>query len=365
MNKEVSGPRFQVLNPYLERSSGFRMEEPDSQLGVVSFGLYLPSGFESAEEIAERSGLSRDQVVGELGIEKKYSPSSEDLPVVMAVKAARQALERIREIAPEEIDVVIWTGEEYKDYIAQTASIRIQEEVGARNAWAFDLIGQGTTSLIGLRAAQDLMIGDPTVRTVLLAGGTRDIDLVDPSNPETRWMLPTSASGAALLMRRGHPRNRLLGTGFSVDPEMADEVFVPGGGTVRPFHPDILNTRAMFFHVAHPQEVETYLAERLAPKLVGLIKRTLAQAGFPGEVPDYLALRHLLPRQRYQVLEGLGLSVERTDSLADAGHHGPNDVILSLDRGLKKGMIKNGSRVLLAAAGIGFTYAAALIQWGS
>jgi 3-oxoacyl-[acyl-carrier-protein] synthase-3 len=333
-------------------------------LGLVSYGLYLPSTFETAEEIARRSGLSREQVVQELGIEKKYFPATEDLPVVMAVKAARQALERAREIDPAEIDVVIWTGEEYKDYIAQTASIRVQEEVGARNAWAFDLIGQGTPSLVGLRTAQDLMIGDPSVRTVLLAGGTRNMDLVDPSNPHTRWMLPASASGAALLVRRGHPRNRLLGTAFSVDPEMADEVFVPGGGTVQPFSPEILDTGAMFFQATHPQKVEAYLTDRLASQIVELIKRCMARAGFPGESPDYLALRHLLPRQKGRVLEGLGLPGEKTDSLADAGHHGPNDVVISLDKGLKREVVKDGSRVLLAAAGIGFTYAAALLHWG-
>jgi len=333
-------------------------------LGLVSYGLYLPAGFETAEEIAGRSGLSRERVVRELGIEKKCLPAAQDLPVIMAVKAARQALERAGEIDPAEIDVVIWAGDEYKDYIAQTAGIRVQEEVGARNAWAFDLIGQGTTLLVGLRTAQSLMIGDPSVRTVLLAGGTRNIDLVDYVNPNTRWMIPASASGAALLLRRRHPRNRLWGTAFSVDPEMADEVFVPGGGTVRPFSPDILNTNAMFFQVARPQEVEAYLAERLAPRLMGLINRTLAQAGFTGQNPDYLALRHLPPRERARVLEGLGLRGEATDDLADVGHHGPNDVIISLDRGLKREAVTDGSRVLLAAAGIGFTYATALIQWG-
>ena len=207
------------------------------RLGLMSYGIYLPPDFETAERISARSGLDPQQLIAEWGIEKKFIPGPQDQPVTMAVKAAHDALRRARDLNPDEIDVVIWTGEEYKDYIAQTASIRIQEEVGAYQAWAFDLIGQGVTSLVGLRTAQDLMIGDPSVRTVLLAGGTRNIDLVDLSNPHTRWMLPASASGAALLLRRGHPRNRLLGTAFSVDPEMADEVYVPGGGTVRPFEP--------------------------------------------------------------------------------------------------------------------------------
>ena len=334
------------------------------QLGIVSYGLYLPSGFETAEEIARRSGLSRNQVIEELGVERKCLPSAEDLPVVMAVKAARQAMERAPDIDPGEIDVVIWVGEEYKDYICQTAGIRIQEELGARNAWGFDLIGQGTTSLIGLRTAQDLMIGDPEVRTILLAGGTRNIDLVDYSNPHTRWMLPTSASGAALLLRRQHPVNRLLGTAFSVDSEMADEAYVPGGGTVQPFSPKILNTGAMFFRIPHPQEMEAYLAERVAAQLTSVIQRAMARAGRSGAAPDYLALRHLRPKERRKILEGVKLRGQSTDALADMGHHGPNDVIISLDRGLRREVIKDGSLVLLASAGIGFTYGAALIRWG-
>jgi 3-oxoacyl-[acyl-carrier-protein] synthase-3 len=339
------------------------MTEPQ-RLGLMSYGIYLPPDFETAERISARSGLDPQQLLAEWGIEKKIIPGPQDQPVSMAVKAAREALRRAENLRPEEIDVVIWTGEEYKDYIAQTASIRIQEEVGAYQAWAFDLIGQGVTSLVGLRIAQDLMFGDPSVRTVLLAGGTRNLDLVDYANPDTRWMLAASASGTAMVLRRGHPRNRLLGTAFSVDPEMADEVFVPGGGTVRPFSPEILNTAAMSFQIARPHEVEVYLAERLAPQLVGLIKRTLAQAGFSGQDPDYLALRHLRPHERARVLEGLRLRGEATDALADMGHHGPNDVIISLDRGLKREVVKDGSRVVMAAAGIGFTYAAALIQWG-
>jgi len=333
-------------------------------LGVVSYGLYLPQSFETAEEIAERSGLSRDQVVNELGIEKKCHPTTEDQPAIMAVRAAEQAFERARDVTPQDVDVVIWVGEEYKEYICQTAGIRLQEEVGARKAWAFDLVEQGVTSLIGLRIARDLMIGDPSVGTVLLAGGTRNADLVNYANPNTRWMLATSGSGAAMLLRRGHSRNRLLGLAFSVDYELADEVYVPGGGTVHPFSLENLGTDQMYFQVAHPETVEIYLAEKMPKRFVEVIQKTAANARLSGQNPDYLALRHLRPRERARILKGLNLSDKQSDSLADVGHHGPNDVIISLDRGLQRGAVREGSRVILASAGIGFTYAAAMIQWG-
>ena len=341
------------------------MGEKETKVGIVSYGLYLPKDFETAEEIAAKSGLSKDVIVKEIGLTKKYKPAQDDLPVIMARKAAENALEKAKGIVtPNDIDVVLWTGEEYKDYIAQTASIRIQEEVKAYNAWAFDIIGQGTPSLVGIRLARDLMVGDATVNTVLLAGGTRDYDLVNYKDPDTKWMLPTSASGAAMILRRDYVNNSILGMAQIVNSEMADEVYVPVGGTVNPFSIDNVETKGMFFNVFNPSLMDKYLAERMPERMVEVISKALDNAGMSGKKPDYLAMRYLLPEQRKKVLDALAIEESRTDTLSDVGHHGPNDVIISLDRAAQKGIIKKGSIVVLASAGIGFTYLAAVLQYG-
>jgi 3-oxoacyl-[acyl-carrier-protein] synthase-3 len=340
------------------------MKNQEIAVGLLSYGIYLPEGRQTAEEIAAESGLAANVVREDLGISEKCSPSCEDQPVPMALRASLKAIERAPGLEPDDIDVVLWTGEEYKDYVAQTAGIRLQEEVGARNAWAFDLVGQGVTSLMGLRIARDLMIGDPYVSTVLLAGGTRNLDLVDPVNPHTRWMLAASASGAAMILRRGHSTNRLLDVTTIVDPDMADEVYVPGGGSVHPYSPENLGSEIMYFQVTHPELVERYLRDELAYRVVQVIQRTMLHSGFAGQAPDYLALRHLRPRDRSQVLGSFDLRPDQSDDLTDMGHHGPNDVVISLKKGVEAGFIEKGDKVVLASAGIGFTYSAALIQWG-
>jgi 3-oxoacyl-[acyl-carrier-protein] synthase-3 len=340
------------------------MDQSAFQIGLVGYGLYLPQDFETAAAVAGRSGLTRERVTADLGIEGKCKPARDDQPIPMAVEAARQALSRAPGVTPGDIDVVIWTGEEYKDYIAQTASIRLQEEVGARKAWAFDLVGQGVTSLIGMRVARDMMMGDPSIRTVLLAGGTRNVDLVDYTNPHTRWMLATSASGGAMVLRRDYPRNLLLSIAIIVDSDMADEVYVPGGGTLHPFSSENLGTESMYFHVPHPEIVDDYLDRRMATRIVEVVQEAMATAGLLGRGPDYLALRHLRPHEQTRVLDAFDFRADQSDSLADVGHHGPNDVLISLDRGLRRGAIRDGARVALASGGIGFTYAAALLQWG-
>ena len=327
-------------------------------IGIVSYGIYLPSAIETSLEVAKKAGLTPEEVIA-LGIKRKFLPGPDDQPVTMAVKAANQAFERTKELRPLDVDVVIWTGEEYKDYIAQTASIRLQEEVGCRNAWAFDLVGQGVTSILGLRVARDIMIGDKSVNSVLLAGGTRNIDLVDYRNPNTRFLLAASASGGAILLKRNHDKNRFMDATFIVDAEMADEIYVPGGGTEIPFSLQNIESELMFFQVAHPKALDKYLNGRWPFALAEAVRKVL-----PDRSPDYLAVRHLSPADRRQVFSQLKVKMEQSVSLNKWGHHGSNDVIISLDLGLHNGIVEEGSSVALASAGIGFVYAAAHIQWG-
>ena len=325
--------------------------------GIVGYGLYFPDKVETKEKIAEKAGIPVEEVAA-LGLEQKIVPSPEDQPVPMAVKAARKAFEQAGDIGPEDVDLVLWTGEEYKDYIAQTASIRLQEEIGCKNAWAFDLVGQGVTSIQGLRVARDMMIGDPSVNTVLLAGGTRNIDLVDYTNPDTRFLLSSSASGGAVLLKRDHPENVLLNTVFLADFHMADEVFVPGGGTEHPFSVDNLDSPMMFYQTPNPDVVYEYLSDRWTEALLQIIEQAAEGRGV-----DYLALRHLSV-DRERIVQALDLNREQSSALDRWGHHGPNDVILSLDLGIKEGSVSDGSVVVFASAGIGFTYAAAAVRWG-
>jgi 3-oxoacyl-[acyl-carrier-protein] synthase-3 len=64
------------------------------------------------------------------------------------------------------------------------------------------------------------------------------------------------------------------------------------------------------------------------------------------------------------VLAELGLKPEQSTYLDDYGHLGQNDQVLSLELGLQSGKIKDGSRVVFVGAGLGFVWAATVIQWG-
>jgi 3-oxoacyl-[acyl-carrier-protein] synthase-3 len=155
----------------------------------------------TGKEIAEMAGIPTHIVEEKMGIKKKHVPGPNDHTCEMGIIAAKQAIERAG-IDPLEIDVVIYIGEEHKEYPLWTAGIKLQEAVGALNAWAFDVALRCGTTVMALKVAKSLMMADSTIKTVLLAGGYRNVDFIDYQNPRTRFMFNLGAGGGAILLKK-------------------------------------------------------------------------------------------------------------------------------------------------------------------
>ena len=171
------------------------------QIGILSTGVYLPKETVTGQEIAEMAGIPIRVVEEKMGIKKKHVPGPDDDTCAMGIIAAKQAIAKAG-IDPLEIDLVIYIGEEHKEYPLWTAGIKLQEEVGAFNAWAFDVQLRCSTAVMGLKVAKSMMLADSDIQTVLLAGGYRNVDFIDYENPRTRFMFNLGAGGGAILVKR-------------------------------------------------------------------------------------------------------------------------------------------------------------------
>ena len=94
----------------------------DFAMGIVATGMYLPDTVMTAEEISEASGMPLWVVKEKLGITQKHITAPGVHPNMMAAKAANQAIEKAG-IDPMEIDVLLCTTEEWKEYALWTAGI--------------------------------------------------------------------------------------------------------------------------------------------------------------------------------------------------------------------------------------------------
>ncbi len=332
-------------------------------IGIVAVGTYVPSTFISAGEIAHRTGIPEDVIVQKFGLERKPVPGPNDHSNAMAVWAAQDALAR-GGVSADEIDVVLCTTEEWKEYPLWTAGIKLAHDIGARRAWAIDVQMRCGTTIAALQLARGLIAADPSVNTVLIAGGYRNGDLVDYANPRSRFMINLSCGGGALILRRGHPRNRLLGTSLIADGSFSLDVIVPVGGTVEPLTPEALEQGRFRLDVPDPEGMKRRLDPVSMANFLKVADEALAKSGKTRADIGYLNLLHMKRSAHDYVLAELGLREEQSYYLSDLGHVGQQDQMFSIVRGLETGRLRDGDLMLMVAAGIGYAWAAACIQWG-
>ncbi|WHX99716.1 3-oxoacyl-ACP synthase [Neobacillus sp. DY30] len=333
------------------------------QIGIVSTGLYLPDKYVTGKEIAEMAGIPVHVVEGKMGIKKKHVPGPNDHTCEMGIIAAKQAIERAR-INPLEIDVIIYIGEEHKEYPLWTAGIKLQEAVGAVNAWAFDVALRCGTTVMALKVAKSLMIADSTIKTVLLAGGYRNVDFIDYQNPRTRFMFNLGAGGGAILLKKDHNENVLLESELITDGSFSEDVVVVSGGTKHPITKEAIDQRLNMLDVLDPEGMKQRLEQKSMVNFIKVIKESVRKSGYKEEEISYIAMLHMKKSAHEYVLKELGLSQEQSIYLEEYGHIGQIDQILSLELALKKGKVTDGDLVVFVSAGIGYAWGASAIKWG-
>ncbi|MGQ9720015.1 MAG: 3-oxoacyl-ACP synthase [Candidatus Jordarchaeum sp.] len=333
-------------------------------VGVVSIGVYIPQGFHTSEDIARASGVPKKIVEEKMGMIRKVMPSSEkDHPISMGIEASRIALER-GNVDPEEVDLVIWAGEEYKEHPMVTAGIKLQHEVGAPNAWAFDISQRCGTMIVGLKLAKDMITANEDINSVLIAAGYRNCDLINYQNQRTRFMFNLAAGGAAAVLRKNHPKNHILEASFMSDGSFADDVYVPAGGTMMPASHETLERGLHHLDVRDPEDMKRRLDDLSMKNFLKVVGDALEKSGYTIKEIDYLAILHMKRSAHKYILSELGLSESQTTYFEEYGHLGQCDQILSLELGLRSGKIRDGSLVVLVSAGIGYAWDAMVIKWG-
>ena len=334
-------------------------------VGLESWGIYLPNKKHSSEYIAKETGIPRNILEDKFGLKSKTVPGNEDHTVAMGAKASFQALERAN-LTPDDIDLIIWAGEVYAERPMMTYGIKLQQLLGnPRKAWAFDINQRCGTFLVGMLLAKSLIQTDSSIDRVLIASGYRNSDLINYHNPRSRFMISLAASGAAAVIRADYNKNEILGISAISDGRFADDVYVPAGGTVQPISAQAIEKDLIYLDVPDPEGLKERLDQFSMDSFVKVIDDALGRSGYSREDIDYLALLHMKRSAFEYVAKAVGVDpYSQATYLEEIGHNGQNDGIISLEYGLRDDKIRDGDVVVLTAAGIGWAWNAGVIKWG-
>jgi 3-oxoacyl-[acyl-carrier-protein] synthase III len=302
-------------------------------------------------------------IVHKMGIVRKPVAGPNDHTNAMGLWAAEDALERSG-MDPDEIDLVLCTTEEWKEYPLWTAGVKLAHDLGARRAWAIDVQMRCATTMAVLKMAKAMMLGDPDLNTVLIAGGYRNGDWVDYTNQRARFLFSLAAGGGAILLRKGHAKNQLLESEVVVDGSFSHDVIIPVGGTVEPITAEALAAGRDRLDCPDPEGMKQRLDGVSMTNFLHVVDRALERSGLGRADIGYLNVLHLKPSAHRFILNELGLTDEQSTYLNMYGHIGQQDQPLSIRLGLESGRLQDGTLMVMVAAGVGYAWSASVVRWG-
>ena len=337
----------------------------ERQIGIVGYGVYLPEKRMTARQISEATGgvWAEEDVKNKLGIVEKVVPGDSDGAQEMSLRAAQAALKQ-GNVDPKDIDVILDMTEEWKEYPLTTSATYVQGKIGAVNAWGIDLQNRCCTFCSALKIAKDMLLADEYINTALITGGYRNCDLVDFSDKSMSMMYNLGAGGAAVILKKGHNENVVLGSYIMADGSMAHNAGVPVGGIARPVTHEN-SGEWMKLRLMDAGHMKARLNEVSISNWYRCIDESLKRSGgLTRKDIGYLAILHFKRSQHIGMIRELGLTEDQTVYLENYGHLGQIDQMLSLKLGLEQGKIRDGTLVNMIAAGIGYVWASTCIRWG-
>lgn len=330
-------------------------------VGIQNIGVYVPPDIQDSASIAEKSGIPLNVIEEKFGIKQKHKAGPDEHVSHMAVKAALDALQ---DFDPRNLDLVVYCGSEYKDYYLYNLAAKVQHEIGAANANAFEIHTLCSAGVWSLKVLKSMMLQDPELNRVVLVSSSKEADLIDLKNQRARFMFNFGDGAAAALLIKGINRNQILESAMITKGEFADDVAVYGVGCRNYYNYQTLDYDIRNLDVQDPPSMKKRLDPITLGNFITVIEQAVKKSGYQPKDIDFIAPIFMKRSILTRMLDHFGL-VERQSYLLDHyGHCQSADAYISLVEASKLGRLKDGDLVVMVGAGTGYTWSATAMIWG-
>ncbi|HYM97065.1 MAG TPA: beta-ketoacyl-ACP synthase III [Candidatus Sulfotelmatobacter sp.] len=317
---------------------------------IAGIGVYAPEKVITNFDLEKMMDTSDKWITERTGIHRRHIAEPGSTTLSLATKAARGALAAAG-LTAKDLDMIL-VGTSSPDGPFPSIACRIQDELGAPGAVAWDTLAACTSFIYGLSIA-DSFIATERADTVLVVGAevlSRMLNYADRGTAVIfgdgagAAIVRTAPEGAGFLSwclgsdGRGYAQvtcgNIEKGAYAAKDPQPYIDMVGPD---VFKFAVDI------FIRQAHE------VCEKAGVALDEIDLWVPHQANF--RIIDAAARRIGLP------LEKVAINIDEYGNTSSAS------IPLALEEAIRKGRLRSGDHVLLAGFGSGLTWGATLLKW--
>lgn len=273
----------------------------------------------------------------------------------MAAEAVKKLCAN-RGIDPMEIELIIVATVTPDMFFPSTGNL-VQEKVGAKKAWSFDVAAACSGFLYALSVGTSYIESGKHDKVVVI-GGDKMSSIVNYRDRNT-CVLFGDAAGAVLLEPTEKEDDGILDSMLFSDGSGADYLLMKGGGSLNPAS---LETIANDWHFIYQdgKSVFKFAVTKMAEVAVNILEKN----GYTGE-----DLKLFVPHQaNLRIIDGAvkRLKIDYDKVMININKYGNTTaatIPLALSEAYEQGKLDTGDLVVFATFGGGFTWGSTLLRW--
>jgi 3-oxoacyl-[acyl-carrier-protein] synthase-3 len=331
------------------------LKPPKYNAKITALGCYTPPGLLTNQDLERMVETSNDWIMQRVGIVQRHIAAPEVATSDMAVEAAKIALER-RGIGGRELDAIILCTVT-PDMLFPSTACLVQNRLGAKRAWGFDLVAACSGFVYGLTTAAHL-VSTGSHQKVLVIGSDTMSRIIDYTDRSTCVLFGDGAG--AMLVEPAEPGE----TGFvdflnEIDGSGGDYLKQPAGGSRMPASVETVENR-LHYVKQDGQQVFKYAVRKMYETCRELLERNRLTVADIAVLIPHQANRRIITA----AAERLGISCEKVIVNIDRyGNTTAATIPLATRDALQCGKLKKGDLVVFAAVGAGYTVGSNLWRW--
>ncbi len=324
---------------------------------ILGIGSYVPEKILTNHDLEKMVETSDDWIKSRTGIEQRRIATAEQATSDLAYEAAVKAL-KAADLHAEELDAVIVASITVDQVFPSTACI-LQQKLGARHAFCFDLEAACSGLLYSLEVANSLLLGNPKYKKILVIGAEKLSSIVDWEDRNTCVLFGDGAGAVILGKCEDTPESCIIASDLGADGKYTDVLQIIAGGSRCPASAE---TVAKGQHYLTMSGGDVF---KLAVNaMVRSCKKVMKEANITAE-----DIRWLVPHQaNYRILRAVASRLKIPEdevymNVSRFGNTSAASIGLCLDEIALGNKAEKGDYILLTAFGGGLTWAAILLKW--
>jgi 3-oxoacyl-[acyl-carrier-protein] synthase-3 len=321
---------------------------------ITALGCYVPPGVLTNQDLEKLVETSNEWILQRVGISERHIAAPEVATSDLAVEAAKIALEQ-RGIDAAELDAIILCTVT-PDMLFPATACLIQDRLGAKRAWGFDLVAACSGFIYGLTTAAHFVMAG-THKKVLVIGSDTMSRIIDYTDRGTCVLFGDGAG--AMLVEPGEEGEGFIGFLNEIDGSGGDYLKMPAGGSRMPATAESVADR-MHYVKQDGGQVFKYAVRKMYEMSRDLLDRHGLTARDIKVLIPHQANRRIITA----AAERLGLSCDQVIINIDRyGNTTAGTIPLATRDAVESGKLQKGDLVLFAAVGAGFTAGVNLWRW--